>query len=111
MHSETTARAWAGSIVSMVVNHGISLGLGACRYRGSLLQQRRTGQPTDTLNGFKGAWYLGAGLGAAGLLIAVAFLVNELLQAKRIGEASDKRQLSLELQPQFQPSAFAKRGL
>jgi hypothetical protein len=94
----------AGSLVSTAVNYSISLGLGV----GATVEAYSNNggrTPEDILRGFKHAWYLGAALGAVGLVIAVAYVVvNALLHTKRIPEAADRRQRSLELlQSQLQP--------
>jgi MFS family permease len=85
----------AGSLVSTVINYSISLGLGfAATVEVFTNKGGRTRE--DILNGFKGAWYLGVGLGALGLLVALAFLLREVRHARRRWAAIEEHQLSSE---------------
>ncbi|KAI0976127.1 major facilitator superfamily transporter [Xylaria arbuscula] len=63
----------AASLVTTVVNYSGALALGVA---GAVELHVNGGgwTPEDTLRGYRGAWYLGIGLGAAGLLISLAFV-------------------------------------
>ena len=96
----------AGSLVSTVVNYSISLGLGfAATVEVNMNDGGRTAE--GVLAGFQGAFGLGVGLGAIGLLVAIAFLLNELWQARRHLRAENHRQRTPKLN-QFEQSPDEK---
>lgn len=66
----------AASLVSTVVNYGISLGVGIA---GTVEVHVNNGgkNPEDLLKGFRGALYLGIGLAGLGLLICLVYLVRD----------------------------------
>ncbi|KAI1354636.1 major facilitator superfamily transporter [Xylaria sp. FL0043] len=63
----------AASLVTTVVNYSGALALGVA---GTVeLHVNRGGRmPEDTLRGYRGAWYLGIGLGAIGFLTSLVFI-------------------------------------
>jgi MFS family permease len=65
----------AASLVNTVVNYSISLGLG---FAGTVeVYVNNGGQtPQDLLKGYRGAWYMGAGLAGAGMVISTIFSVK-----------------------------------
>ncbi|KAI1121560.1 major facilitator superfamily transporter [Nemania abortiva] len=63
----------AASLVTTVVNYSGALSLGIA----GAVEIRVNGNrqaPEDILRGYRGAWYLGIGLGAAGLIISLLFV-------------------------------------
>lgn len=69
----------AASLVVTTVNYSISLALGIA---GSVELAARGGRD-DVLAGYRGAQYLGLGLGGLGLLLAAVFTLRSRIQAKR----------------------------
>jgi MFS family permease len=65
----------AASLVNTIVNYSISLGLG---FAGTVEVHINNGgkTPGDLLKGYRGAWYVGAGLPAVGILISLIFVVK-----------------------------------
>lgn len=60
----------AASLVNTAVNYSISIGLGmAGTVEGHVNKDGR-----DMLKGYLGAWYLGIGLGALGMVVSVCFV-------------------------------------
>lgn len=93
----------AGSLASTVITYSISLGLGlAAAVEVYANKGGRT--PEDILNGFKGPWYLGIGLGALGLLVALAFLLSEVMHARRRWATIEGHQPSSEQKLQLSPT-------
>jgi MFS family permease len=72
----------AASLVNTVVNYSISLGLG---FAGTVEVHVNNGgkTPEDLLLGFRGAFYVGAGLAGLGLLISITFLLKSYLDDHR----------------------------
>ncbi|KIX94391.1 uncharacterized protein Z520_09777 [Fonsecaea multimorphosa CBS 102226] len=65
----------AGSLISTVVNYSISLGLGLA----STVEVHVNNQGRDPLDGIRGGWFMGVGLGGLGIVICVAFVVKSIL--------------------------------
>jgi len=65
----------AASLVSTIVNYGISLGLG---FAGTVEVHVNNGgnTPADVLKGYRGAWYMGVGLAGLGIVISFIFVVK-----------------------------------
>lgn len=65
----------AASLVNVVVNYSISLGLGIA---GTITKQLSKGSsaPADILYGYRGAWYFAIGLDLLGVAIAVYFTIS-----------------------------------
>ena len=59
----------SASLVNTAVNYSISIGLGMA---GTVETHVNDGA---LLNGYRGAWYLGTGLGALGMAISVCFVL------------------------------------
>ncbi len=57
----------AASLVTTVVNYSIAIGLGI----GGTVESRVNRDGTETLKGYRSAWYTGIGLGAVGLIISL----------------------------------------
>lgn len=60
----------AASLVNTAVNYSISIGLGMA---GTVVKHVNSGG-LDVLEGYRGAWYLGIGLGA-GIAVSVCFIL------------------------------------
>ncbi|KIW73012.1 hypothetical protein PV04_01167 [Phialophora macrospora] len=65
----------AASLITTIVNYSISLGLG---FAGTVEVHVNNGgrSPEDTLEGYRGAWYVGIGFAAMGLFISILFLLR-----------------------------------
>ena len=61
----------AASLVNTAVNYSISIGLGMA---GTVEGHVNRGG-LDVLKGYRGAWYLGIGLGAIGMAVSVCFVL------------------------------------
>jgi hypothetical protein len=61
----------AASLVNTAVNYSISIGLGMA---GTVEKHVNSGG-LDVLKGYRGAWYLGIGLGALGIAVSVCFIL------------------------------------
>lgn len=83
----------AASLVNTVVNYSISLALG---FAGTVEVHVNNGghTPEDVLKGYRGAWYIGAGLAALGLAASATFLARHHWQEYQ--EAKHKRELKVE---------------
>lgn len=82
----------AASLVTTVVNYSISLGLGfAGTVEGRILADGGT-----TLQGYRSAWYMGIGLAALGIIVALAFNAVGYLgrEGERMGERAKKSETS-----------------
>ncbi|KAI4209364.1 MAG: hypothetical protein LQ351_007696 [Letrouitia transgressa] len=79
------------SLVNTVVNFSISLGLG---FAGVVEVHVGEGErtPADMLKGYRGAWYMGAGLSGFGLVISVLYWIKMVHLSKRARTGTDKRQ-------------------
>lgn len=66
----------AASLVNTIVNYSISLGLG---FAGTVEVHVNNGghTPEDLLKGYRGAWYVAAGLAALGLGVSIIFLAKD----------------------------------
>lgn len=60
----------AGSLVGTILQYGIAMGIGL----GGTVEAYTNGGGTKPLNGLRGAFYLGAGMGLLGLIIVVIFV-------------------------------------
>ena len=61
------------SLVNTAVNYSISIGLGMA---GTVEGHVNRGG-LDVLRGYRGAWYLGVGLGVLGMAVSVCFILFE----------------------------------
>jgi hypothetical protein len=61
----------AASLVTTAVNYSISIGLGMA----GTVEKHVNNGGLDVLNGYRGAWYLGIGLGALGIAVSVCFIL------------------------------------
>lgn len=77
----------AASLVNTVVNYSISIGVGIA---GTVETHVNNGGLTeeDEVRGYRGALYLGVGLGAMGVLTSVLFLVKLRLREKSMTSGS-----------------------
>ena len=77
----------AASLVNTVVNYSISIGVGIA---GTVETHVNNGGLTeeDEIRGYRGAAYLGVGLGAMGVLTSVLFLVKLRLREKSMTNGS-----------------------
>jgi hypothetical protein len=77
----------AASLVTTVVNYSISLGLG---FAGTVEVHVNHGGKTfhDRLLGYRGALYMGIGLGGLGVAVSVIYLVKSILKKEPQGEES-----------------------
>lgn len=55
------------------MNYAISLGLGF----GAIVEIDLNKNGTDLLRGYRGAWYLGVGLAASGIILTILFALYE----------------------------------
>ena len=55
------------------MNYSISLGLGF----GAIVETSLNKGGTDLLRGYRGAWYLGVGLAASGIILTMFFALHE----------------------------------
>lgn len=55
------------------MNYAISLGLGL----GAIVETNLNKNETDLLRGYRGAWYLGVGLAASGIILTIIFALYE----------------------------------
>ena len=69
----------AASLVNTTVNYSISIGLGLA----GLIDSRLNRAGTDTLRGYRSAWYLGIGLGCAGMTISTYFIIVDIARRRR----------------------------
>jgi MFS family permease len=61
----------AASLVNTAVNYSISIGLGMA----GTVETHVNNGGLDVLKGYRGAWYLGIGLGALGIAVSVCFIL------------------------------------
>jgi hypothetical protein len=61
----------AASLVNTAVNYSISIGLGMA----GTVEKHVNNGGLDVLKGYRGAWYLGIGLGAVGIAVSVCFIL------------------------------------
>jgi len=81
----------AASLVNTVVNYSISLGLG---FAGTVEVHVNNGGKTeaDVLKGYRGGFYVGAGLSGLGLLISITFLARSHWHDRKGSENARKYQ-------------------
>ena len=68
----------AASLVNTAVNYSISIGLGMA----GTVESHVNHNGQDVLRGYRGAWYLGIGLGGLGMAVASAFLFTSCVQRR-----------------------------
>ncbi|EFX04872.1 major facilitator superfamily transporter [Grosmannia clavigera kw1407] len=78
----------AGSLVSTFVNYSISIGLGVA----GTVEAQVDDNGKNTLQGYRGAFYLGVGLAGLGVVVALVFCLVERIRGEAPDEASDERQ-------------------
>lgn len=80
---EKRHQGMAASLVNTVVNYSISIGVGIA---GTVETHINNGASTeeDELRGYRGAMYLGIGLGAMGVVTSLLFLLKLRLREKRM---------------------------
>ena len=61
----------AASLVNTAVNYSISIGLGMA----GTVEKHVNNGGLDILKGYRGAWYLGTGLGVVGITVSVCFIL------------------------------------
>ena len=61
----------SASLVNTAVNYSISIGLGMA----GTVEAHVNDGGHDVLKGYRGAWYLGTGLGALGMAVSVCFVL------------------------------------
>jgi len=61
----------AASLVNTAVNYSISIGLGMA----GTVEGRVNDGGHDVLKGYRGAWYLGIGLGSLGMAVSICFIL------------------------------------
>jgi hypothetical protein len=61
----------AASLVNTAVNYSISIGLGMA----GTVEKHVNSSGLEVLKGYRGAWYLGIGLGALGVAVSVCFIL------------------------------------
>lgn len=68
----------AASLINTVVNYSISIGLGMA----ATVEAHVNSDGADLLRGYRGAWYLGIGLDALGMVFAVGLIISWRATAK-----------------------------
>lgn len=68
------------SLVNTVLNYSISIGLGLA----GLVEMRINPDGTKLLEGYRGAWYLGIGIGGLGMAVSLAAVVSQHLEQKAV---------------------------
>ena len=63
----------SASLVNTIINYSISIALGVA----GTIEEHVNDGGADLLLGYQGAWYLGIGMSALGILVAVAFAFSE----------------------------------
>ncbi|KAL4948791.1 major facilitator superfamily domain-containing protein [Aspergillus filifer] len=63
----------SASLVATIMNYSISLGLGF----GAIVETNLNKGGADLLRGYRGAWYLGVGLAASGIILTMFFALHE----------------------------------
>ncbi|RAL09420.1 MFS transporter [Aspergillus homomorphus CBS 101889] len=78
----------AASLVCTIVNYSISLGLG---FAGTVEVHVNHGGKTfeDKLLGYRGAFYMGIGLGGLGLVMSVVYVIHSLRRGRRGGKGTE----------------------
>lgn len=85
----------AASLVNTAVNYSISIGLGMA---GTVEGHVNRGG-LDVLKGYRGAWYLGIGLGALGMAVSVCFVLFGASPGDK-NDAADSSSSGSEEEPQ-----------
>ncbi|KAG9235256.1 major facilitator superfamily-domain-containing protein [Amylocarpus encephaloides] len=68
----------SASLVNTIINYSISVALGVA----ATIEEHVNDGGADLLAGYQGAWYLGIGVSAFGILVAVAYAFSERRAAK-----------------------------
>ena len=76
----------SASLVNTAVNYSISIGLGMA----GTVETHVNGAGHELLVGYRGAWYLGTGLGALGMAISVCFVLFGRKGERERGEVGEK---------------------
>ncbi|KAL4963781.1 MFS transporter [Aspergillus stella-maris] len=79
----------SASLVATIMNYSISLGLGF----GAIVETSLNKGGTDLVRGYRGAWYLGVGLAASGIILTLFFALHEhgkSVRAKRKAALADE---------------------
>jgi hypothetical protein len=74
------------SLVNTVLNYSISIGLGLA----GLVEMRINPDGTKLLEGYRGAWYLGIGIGGLGMAVSLAAVVSQHLEQKAVTAKVDE---------------------
>lgn len=77
----------AASLINTVVNYSISIGLGIA----GLAEISVNDGGRDLLKGYRAAWYVGIGLAAAGILLALTFVGVTVMEKKKSGRTATTR--------------------
>ena len=75
----------AASMVNTAVNYSISIGLGMA----GTVEAHVNHGGRDVLRGYRGAWYLGIGLGSLGMVVSVCFILFGSNKANKTEDAAD----------------------
>ena len=73
----------AASLVNMVVNYSISIGLGI----GGTVEVQVNRGNQDILRGYRGAWYAGIGLSGLGVILGLYFILTEQVHRRHATKA------------------------
>ena len=82
----------AASLVNTAINYSISIGLGMA----GTVESRVNRGGSAILSGYRGAWYLGIGLGALGMAVSVCFILFGTLK-ENVKEEGESRPAQQEL--------------
>ncbi|KAJ6005064.1 hypothetical protein N7540_012863 [Penicillium herquei] len=75
----------AASLVTTFVNYSISIGLGL----GGTVESQVNDQGQNTLQGYRGAFYMGVGLAGLGVVVALLFCLVDRFNIK-VGRVQEK---------------------
>ena len=79
----------AASLVNTAVNYSISIGLGMA----GTVESRVNHGGSAVLKGYRGAWYLGIGLGALGMVVSVFFILFGTSEGKDQEEDANNQEM------------------
>lgn len=71
-HSPPDKQGIAASLVNTVINYSISIGLGVA----GTVETHVNDGGRNLLGGYRGAWYVGIGLDALGILLAIGLVLS-----------------------------------
>lgn len=77
----------AASIVNTAVNYSISIGLGMA----GTVEAHVNHGGREVLKGYRGAWYLGTGLGTLGMTVSVCFIIFGAKKTKNVASRSSEK--------------------